>query len=79
MSQNLPEGIINAEPAGGWESGEVADEETRERSEADEAEAGLPSDRRTGYEVEADADVESAEASQGIDPDLSTDDAEATS
>jgi hypothetical protein len=73
MSQELPEGVINAEPAGGWESGDVADAETRERSRADAAEAGLPSDRATGYDVEAAEDVESAEATQGIDPDLAGD------
>lgn len=74
MSQDLPEGVINAEPATGWESGDVADSETRERSVAESAEAGLPSDAATGYDAEAQDDVESADLTQGIDPDLATDD-----
>ena len=74
MSQDLPEGVIDAEPAGGWESGGVADEETRERSDAEAAEAGLPSDAQTGYDAVAADEVESAEVTQGIDPDMATDD-----
>jgi len=80
MSQDLPEGVIDAEPATGWESADVVDAETRERSDAESAEAGLPSDAQTGYGAEAEGDVESADLTQGIDPDLATDDdAEATS
>lgn len=74
MSQDLPEGVINAEPATGWESAEVADGETRDRSQAEAAEAGLPSDAQTGYDADAARDVESADLTQGIDPDLATDD-----
>ncbi|MGB4780301.1 hypothetical protein [Microbacterium sp.] len=51
MSNDLPEGVINAEPAGGWESGEIADEETAEATEREAASANEPSD-----DVEADAE-----------------------
>lgn len=59
----LPDGVINAEPAGGWESGAVADDETREASaRAAEPVDGVP-----------DGFVESAEVQAGLDPDLRTD------
>jgi len=59
----LPDGVINAEPAGGWESGAVADDETREASALDEEPVdGVP-----------DGFVESAEIQAGLDPDLRTD------
>ncbi|KIC59176.1 hypothetical protein [Microbacterium hominis] len=59
----LPDGVINAEPAGGWESGAVADDETREASAwAEEHVDGVP-----------DGFVESAEIQAGLDPDLRTD------
>jgi hypothetical protein len=74
MSSDLPEGVIDAVPAGGWESGAAADDETRERSDAEAAEAGLPSDAPTGYDADAADDVESAEVTQGIDPDMAADD-----
>lgn len=56
-AEDLPEGVIDAEPAGGWESAETA------RSDAEV----------TGYEAEAVDAVETAEVTQGIDPDLATD------
>ena len=71
--EDLPDGVIDADPAGGWESADVADGETRERSDAETIEAGQPSGVNTGYAAEGDADVESAEATQGADPDLVTD------
>lgn len=78
---DLPEGVIDAEPAGGWESGDVNDGETRERLAAEAPEAALPSDAdedadgpATGYSVEAVDDVDAAEVSQGVDADLSTGD-----
>ncbi len=78
MSQNvpsdLPEGVVNADPAGGWESAASVDGETRERSDAEVAEAGMPSDTPTGHAAEAAEDIESAEVTQGLDPDLATDD-----
>lgn len=79
-TNDLPEGVIDADPAGGWESEDVIDDETRQRSEAEAVDAGLPSDAAdagdtaTGHEVEANEDVESAEVTQGVDPDLATDD-----
>lgn len=77
MSQNppseLPEGVVNADPAGGWESGVSVDAETRERSDAEAAAAGMPSDTPTGHATEAADDIESAEVTQGLDPDLATD------
>jgi len=51
----LPEGVINADPAGGWESGETADRETEERDEAATASPDL---------------VTSDEPAKGADPDL---------
>ncbi|HYP73701.1 MAG TPA: hypothetical protein VEP72_06380 [Microbacterium sp.] len=73
MSNDLPDGVADAAPATGWESADVADAETRERSAAKAPEAALPSDAATGYDVEAEGDVESAEIAQGVDPDLATD------
>lgn len=59
----LPDGVINAEPAGGWESGDVADDETRAASARAEGPVdGVP-----------DGFVESAEIQAGLDPDLRTD------
>lgn len=52
---DLPEGVINADPAGGWESGETADTETEERDAAATDSADL---------------IESDEPAQGADPDL---------
>ena len=49
MSHDLPEGVIDAEPAGGWQSDEV---------------------------VEVTEDIESADVTQGLDPDLASDEQE---
>lgn len=76
---DLPEGVIDADPAGGWESGAVADEETSERSDAEAFQAGLPEDAATGNDAEAVGDIETAEVSEGIDPDMSTRDEPDTS
>ena len=43
-NDDLPEGVIDAAPATGWESAEVADGETSERSDAEAVEAALPED-----------------------------------
>jgi hypothetical protein len=51
--KNLPEGVINADPAGGWD--ETGDREAMERNAA------------------AAGDIESADVTQGADPDLATD------
>jgi hypothetical protein len=53
--RDLPEGVINANPAGGWESGDVADGET----EAQNAEA-----------IDSPELIESDEPGQAADPDL---------
>ena len=73
MSNDLPEGVADAAPATGWESADVADGETRERGASEAGAARLPSDAATGYDAEAQGDVESAEVTQGVDPDLATD------
>ncbi len=59
----LPEGVINADPTGGWESGSVADGETAESGERGDADAVSVPD---GF-------VESAAIQAGMDPDLRTD------
>ncbi|SFI16726.1 MULTISPECIES: hypothetical protein [Microbacterium] len=41
MNQDNPEGMIDGNPAGGWESGDVADQETREQSDAATGDASL--------------------------------------
>ena len=65
--RDLPEGVIDADPPGGWESGAVAAGETAERTDratgSPRLNAAAPSDP-----IEGDA------ASQGIDPDMSTED-----
>ncbi|WP_448262156.1 hypothetical protein [Microbacterium aurum] len=35
MGNDLPEGVVNAEPSGGWESGDAADPETTDAETAD--------------------------------------------
>lgn len=60
--QELPEGVINADPPGGWSG--VDDGEARERN-ADAAESPNLSDAPVDV-----GDVESLEASRGTDPDL---------
>jgi hypothetical protein len=58
--QELPEGVIDAAPAGGWEG--VDDQESRERSAA-----------MTDAALQPDDPVEGEAARQGADPDLATD------
>jgi len=65
--RDLPEGVINADPPGGWESGAVADGETAEQNEYAKGSSEL-NDAEPSDPIEGDA------ASQGIDPDLSTED-----
>ncbi|SIT67660.1 hypothetical protein [Microbacterium sp. RU33B] len=57
--RELPEGVIDANPAGGWDG--VDDAETQEQSDAVAASA-------------PEGPVESTVPTQGIDPDLATDD-----
>jgi len=65
--RDLPEGVINADPPGGWESGTVADGETAEQNENAKGSSQL-NDAAPSDPIEGDA------ASQGIDPDMSTED-----
>lgn len=79
MAENdLPEGVINADPAGGWESAGAADAETSEQSR-DAAgsprltDAASPANSETpDAEVVETEVVETDEISQGVDADLST-------
>ena len=73
----LPEAAVNADPAGAWESAEVADRETAERNAAATGspsltESGLPPNAPDGTDATADAagGVEGDAAGQGSDPDL---------
>ncbi|MCK6067161.1 MULTISPECIES: hypothetical protein [Microbacterium] len=74
--RDLPEGVIDADPPGGWESGAAADGETAEQSRAAQgssrlSDAGLPGESSGG--TSPDAPIESDEPSQAADPDLSND------
>lgn len=72
--RDLPEGVINADPAGGWESGEAADAETAEQSRNAEGSPRLSDDGSPANEPSApEGAVESDVPTQGIDPDLSSD------
>ena len=64
--EDLPEGVINADPAGGWE--QVDDGESRERSAA-----ATESDLLTDAALQPDDPVEGEAASRGADPDMATD------
>ncbi|WOQ70035.1 hypothetical protein RYJ27_02060 [Microbacterium limosum] len=63
--RDLPEGVIDADPPGGWESGETADQESAEQNAG-----AIGSPRLT----EAGVPVEGPEATQNSDPDLIRDD-----
>jgi hypothetical protein len=85
--QDLPEGVINNEPAGGWESGEAA----ASQGDADRSSSGLPPNTPDGTDATADAPSQPTEpsgpeapsapagpiegdgAGQGADPDLAAD------
>ena len=66
---DLPEGVINADPAGGWDA--VGDGESRERSAA-----VTEADLLTDAALQPDDPVEGAAARQGADPDLVADSTE---
>jgi hypothetical protein len=55
---DLPEGVINADPPGAWESGDAADTETDEQS---------------AMAVESPDLVTSDQPSKDVDPDVSAD------
>lgn len=57
--RDLPEGVINANPPGGWESSETADAETAELN---------------GEAIDSPELIESDEPGQGADPDLAVGD-----
>lgn len=70
-NQNLPEGVINANPPGGFESGDVADGETAQQNQDA---AGSPALSESGLSAsggdEPSDPIESADASQGVDADF---------
>ena len=67
MDRDLPEGVIDADPAGGWEEND--DLEARERSaEAADAESLL-----TDAALRPDHPIEGEAVRRGADPDLATD------
>lgn len=63
--RDLPDGMIDAFPPGGWESGGAADGETAEQNDHAKGSPRL-NDAEPSDPIEGDA------ASQGIDPDMST-------
>ncbi|MHC2997743.1 hypothetical protein [Microbacterium sp. HJ5] len=64
MDRDLPEGVIDADPPGGWDA--VGDIEAQERSaEAADAESLL-----TDATLSPDDPIEGEAARQGADPDL---------
>jgi len=64
--QDLPEGVVNADPAGGWD--QVDDQESRERSAA-----VTEADLLTDAALQPDDPVEGEAARRGADPDMATD------
>ncbi|MFE5408394.1 hypothetical protein [Microbacterium sp. NPDC056569] len=65
-SQDLPDGVVDADPPGGWE--QVDDTASRERSSA-----VTEADLLTDAALQPDDPVEGEAARQGTDPDLATD------
>jgi hypothetical protein len=63
--RDLPEGVIDADPPGGWESGHVADGETSGQNDRAKGSPRLD-------DAEPSDPIEGDVASQGIDPDMST-------
>ena len=85
MDRDLPDGVVDAAPPGGFEGGEAAGTETDERSadaggvvSLEESERADDANRTSGGgnehdEPASDAFVASAEIQQGMDPDVLTD------
>jgi len=72
--QNLPEGVINANPPGGYESGDVADGETAEQNRDAADSPGLSESGLAPQGGDEPSDpIESPDATQGADPDLAAD------
>lgn len=69
--RDLPEGVINADPPGGFESAETVDGETREQNQDA---AGSPALAESGFPDSGGAapsdPIEAPDASQGADPDF---------
>ena len=67
MDRDLPEGVIDADPPGGWD--EVGDAEAEERSAAaaEDTDAGM---LLTDAALQPDDPIEGEAARQGADPDL---------
>ncbi|MBD3940392.1 hypothetical protein IF188_01595 [Microbacterium sp. NEAU-LLC] len=63
-SEDLPEGVVDAAPAGGWER--VDDQESRERT----ADADADADLLTDAALQPDDPVEGEAARRGTDPDM---------
>ena len=64
MNRDLPEGVIDADPPGGWD--EVGDSETEERN----AEALDEQQLLTDAALKPDDPIEGEQARRGADPDL---------
>ncbi|APZ33509.1 hypothetical protein BOH66_03905 [Microbacterium aurum] len=69
MGNDLPEGVVNAEPSGGWESGDAADAETTDAETTDAEETDGSSEsaveggiRYTPEDAQADAAASGAGA-----------------
>ena len=70
MDPDLPDGVIDADPAGGWE--ESDDSEARERSAAAAGTADAET-LLTDAALRPDDPVEGEAVRRGADPDLATD------
>ena len=66
MGNDLPEGVVNAEPAGGWESGQAADPGTDGAEETDGSSESAVEDG-VRYTPD-DAQTEEDAAASGADP-----------
>ncbi|MFH8248853.1 hypothetical protein ACH3VR_00615 [Microbacterium sp. B2969] len=80
--KDLPEGVVDADPAGGWEDRRAADGETSERSDQQSEDLmadGWVADIPVAANAAGGTDVGSVEGdgpTQGADPDLATDQGE---
>ena len=70
MDRDLPDGVTDADPAGGWEEND--DSEARERS-AEAAEAADAETLLTDAALRPDDPIEGEAVRRGADPDLATD------
>ena len=66
MGNDLPEGVVNAEPAGGWESGQAADPGT-DGAEATDGSSDSAVEGGIRYTPD-DAQTEEDAAASGADP-----------